>query len=89
VKTGCARLWVAPATLNCTSSRSVGRSQWAEPARTSARTIDGEPARRLSTLHSDIRLNYQTRGLNYLSEQVSPFTANLTGSESSDKTLGR
>src|SRR5262250_2752824 len=48
----------------------------AQPARASARTIDGELARRLSTLHSDIRLNYQTRGLNCLSEQVSAFTDN-------------
>jgi len=75
VKTGCARLQVAPATLSCTSSRSAGRSQWAaEPARASARTLDGEPARRLSTLHSDTQLNYQPADLNCLSEQVPAFT---------------
>ena len=75
MKTGCARLQVAPATLSCTSSRSAGRSQWAaEPARASARTLDGEPARRLSTLHSDTQLNYQPADLNCLSEQVPAFT---------------
>jgi hypothetical protein len=78
VKTGCARQRVAPATLNCGSSRSVGPpSMAAEPAHVSARTIDGGPARRLSTLHSDIRLNCQPRGLNCLSEQVSSFTTKL------------
>ena len=61
--TGCIQLQVAPATLNCTSSRSAGRSQARrQPARSRARTLDGELARRLSTLHSDIQLNYQTRG---------------------------
>jgi hypothetical protein len=80
VRSGCARLQVAPATHNCGSSRSAGsQSMAAEPARLSARTIDGELARRLSTLHSDTGLHYQTRGLNCLSDQVSPFTRKEMG----------
>ena len=38
--------------------------------------IDGELARRLSTLHSDTQLNYQPRGLDCLSEEIPAFTAN-------------
>ena len=80
MKIGCARLQVAPATLNCTSSRNAGRSQWRRSRRAlSARTIDGELARRLSNLHPDIRLNYQTRGLNCLSDHVPPFTPEEIG----------
>ena len=46
MKTGCARQQVAPATLNCTSSRSVGRSQARrQPALSRARTLDGDLAR--------------------------------------------
>jgi hypothetical protein len=45
--------------------------------------IDGELARRLSTLRSATQLNYQPWGLNCLSDQVSPFTCyqepDLTG----------
>jgi Phage integrase family len=79
VKTGCARLQVAPATLNCISSRSAGRSQWRRSWRAlSARTIDRELARRLSRLDSDTRLNYLARGLTCLSDQVPAFTIHIT-----------
>jgi hypothetical protein len=75
VNTGGATQRVAPATLNCTSSRSAGRSQARrQPARSRARTLDGELARRLSTKYSDTQLNYQPRGLNCLSDEVPPFT---------------
>jgi hypothetical protein len=64
VTTGCATQRVAPATLNCSSSRSAGRSQVRrQPARSRARTLDGELARRLSTKHSDTQLNYQPADL--------------------------
>jgi len=36
--------------------------------------IDGELARRLSTLHSDTQLDYQPRGLDCLSEEIPAFT---------------
>ena len=72
---GCIQLQVAPATLNCVSSRSAGRSQGRrQPARSSARTLDGALVRRLSTQYSDTQLNYQPRGLNCLSDEVPPFT---------------
>jgi hypothetical protein len=61
VNTGCATQQVAPATLNCTSSRSVGRSQARrQPARSRARTLDGELARRLSTIRT-LKYNCQPR----------------------------
>jgi hypothetical protein len=67
VNTGCATQQVAPATLNCTSSWSAGRSQARrQPARSRARTLDGELARMPSPQQSDTLLNYQPRGLNYL-----------------------
>ena len=75
MNTGCATQQVAPATLNCTSSRSAGRSQARrQPAHSGARTLDGELARRLSTQYSDTQLNCQPGGLNCLSEEVAPFT---------------
>jgi hypothetical protein len=75
VKTGCARRRVAPATLNCCSSRSAGRSQARrQPARSRARTLDGKLARRLSTQGSDTQLNYQPADLDCLSDEVAPFT---------------
>jgi hypothetical protein len=64
VTTGCSRRRVAPATLNCTSSRSAGRSQARrQPARSRARTLDGELALRLSTQACDTQLNYQPADL--------------------------
>ena len=69
--TGSIRLQVAPATLNCTSSRSAGRSQARrQPARSRACTLDGELARRLSTQYSNTQLNYQLSGPNCLSDEV-------------------
>jgi hypothetical protein len=57
--------------FNRSSSRSAGsQSRAAEPARPSARTIDGELARRLSTQYSGTQLNYQPRGFNCLSDEV-------------------
>ena len=54
MRTGCVRLQVAPATSNCISSRSAGRSQGQRSWRAvSTRTLDGELALRLSTIHSD------------------------------------
>lgn len=73
--TGCIQLQVAPATRNRISSRSAGRSPARrQPARSRARTLDGELARRLSTQHSDIQLNYQPRELDCLSDEVPLFT---------------
>jgi hypothetical protein len=63
VKTGCARLQVAPATLNCVFQPQRRLAVKGDGAGAQARTLDGEPARRLSTLHSDTQLNYQPRGL--------------------------
>jgi hypothetical protein len=58
VKTGCARLQVAPATPNCTSQpERRPQSTAAEPARASARTVDGESARRLTALDSGLTSN--------------------------------
>jgi hypothetical protein len=49
VKPGCARQPVAPATLNCSSSRSAGRSQARrQPARSRARTLCAEHVRQLA-----------------------------------------
>ena len=49
VKTGCVQQRVAPATPNCTSEpERRPQSTAAQPARLSARTVDGESARRLS-----------------------------------------
>ena len=49
VKTGCAKQRVAPATPNCNSEpERRPQSTAAQPARLSARTVDGESARRLS-----------------------------------------
>jgi len=49
VKTGCAKQRVAPATPNCNSEpQRRPQSTAAQPARLSARTVDGESARRLS-----------------------------------------
>jgi hypothetical protein len=65
VKTGCARQRVASATPNCSSSPSAGaQSRAVQPARP-ARTLDGEPARRLINVtfgHSN--LTNSNRGLN-------------------------
>ena len=61
--TGCIRLQVAPATLNCASSRSACRSQGRRQPACSTRTLDGELARRLSTQCSDTQLNYQPADL--------------------------
>jgi hypothetical protein len=64
VMTGCMRLQVAPATPNCTSSQSAGRSQGRrQPACSRARTLDGELARRLSTQRSDTSLLLRNPGL--------------------------
>ena len=49
MNTGCATQQVAPATLNCTSSRSAGRSQARrQPARSRARTLCAEHVRQLA-----------------------------------------
>jgi hypothetical protein len=51
VKTGCARQRVAPATPNCTiEPERWPQSRAAQTARASARTLDGESARRLPLL---------------------------------------
>ena len=48
VKAGCARQPAAPATLNCTSEPERWlQSRASQTARSSARTLDGVPARRL------------------------------------------
>src|SRR5947208_9533272 len=78
VNTGCATQQVAPATLNCNSSRSAGRGQARRQlARSRACTLDGELARRLSKQYSNTQLNYQLSGLNCLSDEVPPFTRHL------------
>jgi len=83
---GCAPQQDAPAALNCTSSRSVGRSQARrQPARAGVRTLDGELTRRLSTQRSDTQLNYQPARLNCLSDQVLPGSQALGGDVIFDK----
>ncbi len=58
VKTGCTRQRVAPATLNCPSEpERRPQSRAAQPARLSARTLDGEPTRRLTTPDSSLTSN--------------------------------
>ena len=81
VKTGCARQRVAPATPNCPSEpERRPQSRAAQPARASARTLDGESARRLTTPDSSLtsntvaraaatrgndRINARSRGLSF------------------------
>jgi hypothetical protein len=49
MRSGCFRRPVAPATLNCSSSRSAGRSQARrQPARLSAPTLCAEHVRQLA-----------------------------------------
>ena len=58
VKAGCARQPVAPATLNCISEPERRlQSRASQTARSSARTLDGESARRLPELHSILTSN--------------------------------
>lgn len=76
--TGGVQLQVAPATHNCTSSRSAGRSQGRRQPACFTPTLDGELVRRLSTQRSDTELNYQPADLNCLSDRVPPFTNNFT-----------
>jgi hypothetical protein len=62
VETGCARPRVAPATPNCTSEpERRPQSTAAQTARASARTVDGESARRLSELDSILTSNTVAR----------------------------
>jgi len=58
VKTGCARPRVAPATPNCSCQpERRPQSRAAQTARASARTLDGESARRLSRLDAILTSN--------------------------------
>jgi hypothetical protein len=58
VKTGCTRQRVAPATSKCSSEpQRRPQSRAALPARASARTLDGESARRLPTTDSSLTSN--------------------------------
>jgi len=62
VKTGCVRPRVAPATPNCPSEpERRPQSRAAQPARASARTLDGESARRLTTPDSSLTSNTVAR----------------------------
>jgi hypothetical protein len=62
LKTGCARPRVAPATPNCPSEPERRLpSTAAQPARASARTVDGESARRLPELDSILTSNTVAR----------------------------
>ena len=62
VKTGCTKQRVAPATPNRTSEpQRWPQSKAAQPARLSARTLDGESARRLTTSDSSLTSNTVAR----------------------------
>lgn len=62
VKTGCVKPRVAPATPSCTSQpQRRPQSRAAKPARASARTLDGESARRLTTPDSSLTSNTVAR----------------------------
>jgi hypothetical protein len=62
METGCPRARVAPATPKCTAEpERRPQSRAAKPARASARTLDGESARRLATPDSSLTSNTVTR----------------------------
>jgi hypothetical protein len=62
VKTGGASPRVAPATPNCSSEpERRPQSRAAQPARVSARTLDGESTRRLTTPDSSLTSNTVAR----------------------------
>ena len=77
MKTGCTRRRVAPATLNCCSSRSACRSQWRRSRRAVARgplTASGRGGYQRCIRTFDLTI--KPAGLNCLSEQVPSFTDN-------------